>query len=103
MQLKLLSEKLLMIVLLLLGLSFLQPTLVFTLPFILPIDNLELYRTLISNSYWISNVMFGIVILWLMRGKGFVAIPIGLLSIVLPPYGTIFYLLTILQNKSDND
>jgi hypothetical protein len=102
MHLKLLKEKLLMIVLLLVGLSFLQVTIVFTLPLILPTDNLDLYRALISNSYWISDIIFGIVIFWLTRGKGLVAIPIGLLSIFLPPYGTIFYMLTTLQNKPGN-
>jgi hypothetical protein len=103
MHLRLLPEKLLMIVLLLVGLSFLQVAIVYTLPLILPTDNLDIFIALTSNSPWISNVIFGIVILWLMRGKGLVAIPIALLSIVLPPYGTIFYILTTLQNKLGND
>jgi hypothetical protein len=103
MHLRLLREKLLMTVLLLVGLSFLQIAIVYTLPLILPTDNLDIFVTLTSNSHWISDIIFGIVILWLTRGKGWVAIPIALLSIVLPPYGTIFYILFTLQNKSGND
>jgi hypothetical protein len=101
--LKILRENLIVIILLLVGLSFLHPTVVFILPFILPVDNVDLYRTLIFNSHWISDTMFGIVIFWLTRGKGVVAIPIGLLSTVLPLYGTIFYLLTTLPTKSEHD
>jgi hypothetical protein len=92
-----------MIVLLLVGLAFLQTIIVYTLPLLLQTETLDVSMILISNSQWIGNIIFGVVILWLTRGKGLVAIPVGLLSIVLPPYGAIFFILTTLQTKLAND
>ena len=102
MHVRLLTEKLLKVILLLVGLYFLQVTILFTLPLI-PIDNFETRMILTSNSVWVGNIIFGLVVLWLTRKKGLIAIPIGILSIVLPTYGPIFYILTTLQNKSTND
>jgi hypothetical protein len=100
MHLRFLSEKLLTTILLLLGYSFLQGVLVIALPLLLPTSNLEFFLSVTSNAYWIGNTIFGFVIMWFTRRIGLTALPIGLLSIVLPTYGTIFYLLTSLQNKS---
>lgn len=46
---------------------------------------------------WIGQAIFGIVIFWLMRKKGFVSISVGFLAIFLPVYAAVFYLLTLLQ------
>jgi len=98
----LLSDKLLEVILLLIGLYALQVVILLTVPLV-PIDDMEISMTILSNASWIGNSIFGLVILWLARDKGFVAIPVGLLSIVLPSYGPIFYILTTLQNRSKND
>jgi len=90
------------VILLLVGLYILQVIILFTLPLV-PIDDLEIRMTILSNASWIGNIIFGLVILWLTRDKGLVAIPVGVLSTVLPVYGPIFYILTALQNKSKND
>jgi len=67
------------------------------------IDDPELRTTFLSHASWIGNIIFGVVILWLMRDNGFVAISVGVLSIILPSYGAIFYILTTLQNKFKDD
>lgn len=90
-----LSDKLLEVIVLLLGLFILQILLLFTLPLV-PDDNIRM--TLILNSSWIGNTIFGLTIYWLTRDKGQVAISIGLLSVVLPVYGPIFYILTKIEN-----
>lgn len=99
---RLLSDKLLEVILLLVGLYILQLIILFTVPFI-PIDDMEIRMIILLNASWIGNIIFGVVIFGLTRDKGFVAIPVGVLSIVLPSYGPIFYILTTLQNKSKND
>jgi hypothetical protein len=103
MHLRPLSEKLLMIVLLLVGLSILQTAIVFSLPQLLPSDNIEFFMAVTSNSYLIADIIFGIVIFWLTKRMGLIAISIGLLSIILPTFGAIFYMLTTLRDKSEND
>lgn len=100
---KKLCEKLLQVILLLVGLFFLQVIILNALPLILPVDNFNVYLIIISNSHWIGNLIFGLVILWLTRRMGLIAIPIGILSVVLPTYGPIFYILTTLQNRSTDD
>ncbi|CAN5401579.1 hypothetical protein BH10BAC4_BH10BAC4_08730 [soil metagenome] len=99
---RLLSDKLLEVILLLVGLNILQVIILSTVPLV-PIDDFQIRMTFILNASWIGNIIFGFVILWLTRDKGFIAIPIGILSIVLPSYGPVFYILTTLQNKSKND
>jgi hypothetical protein len=99
---RLLSDKLLEVILLLVGLYLLQVIILFTAPLV-PIDDMEIRMTFLSNASWIGNVIFGLVILWLTRDKGLVAIPVGVLSTVLPAYGPIFYILTTIQKKSKND
>jgi hypothetical protein len=99
---RLLSDKLLEVILLLVGLYVLQVIMLFTVPLV-PIDDMEIRMAILANASWIGNIIFGLVILWLTRDKGFVAIPVGVLSIVLPSYGPILYILTTLQNKSKND
>ena len=99
---KLLADKLLEVIVLLVGLYFLQLIILFAVPLV-PIDDLSIRMKLISNASWIGNIIFGLLILWLTRDKGSVAISIGVLSIVTPLYGSIFYILTTLQNRSKND
>jgi hypothetical protein len=99
---RLLSDKLSEVILLLVGLYMLQVVILFIVPLV-PIDDMEIRMTFLSNASWIGNIIFGVVIFWLTRDKGFVAIPVGILSIVLPSYGPIFYILTTLQNRSKND
>ena len=99
---RLLINKLVEVILLFVGLFILQVIIQFTLPFI-QIDDLEIRMTILSNASWIGNIIFGLVILWLTRDMGLVAIPIGVLSAILPAYGPIFYILTALHNKSKND
>lgn len=99
---RLLSDKLLEIILLLIGLYILQVIILYTVPLV-PIDDMRIRMTFLSNASWIGNIIFGVVILWSTRDKGFVAISVGVLSIVLPTYGPIFYILTVLQNNSKND
>lgn len=100
MTLKLLGDKLLQVILLLIGLYVLQTMLLFILSRV-PDDGLR--KTLMFYSTWIANILFGLVIYWLARKKRVVAIPIGILSVVLPIYGPIFYVLTTMQNKKSND
>lgn len=84
--------------LLLIGLYILQVVIVLVIPF-LPIEDMKVKMIFLSNASWIGNMLFGIVIFWLTRSRGLVAVPVGLLSIVLPTYGSILYILTALQNK----
>ena len=99
---RLLSDKLLEVILLLIGLYILQVIILFIVPLV-PIEDMKIRMTFLSNASWIGNILFGVVIFWLTKNKGLVAVPIGLLSIVLPTYGPIFYILTSLQNKLKND
>jgi hypothetical protein len=102
MPLRFLSYKVLEVILLLIGLYVLQVTLLFTLPLI-PIYDMTMRMSLIENAAWIGNVIFGLTIFWLLRKKGAVAIAVAILSIVLPLYGPIFYILTTLQDESKID
>lgn len=95
-----LSDKLLEVILLLIGLYVIQVLLLSTLPLV-PDDNIRM--TLILNSSWIGNIIFGLTIYWLAREKGQVAIAIGLLSVVLPVYGPVFYILTKIEITKSND
>jgi apolipoprotein N-acyltransferase len=90
-----LSDKLLEVILLLIGLYVIQVLLLFTLPLV---SDDSIRMTLILNSAWIGNTIFGLTIYWLTREKGQIAIAIGLLSVVLPVYGPIFYILTKFEN-----
>ena len=104
MHISLLSENLLVAILLLVGLYLLQAIIALTLPLILfPSANLEVTLTVISNSHLIGNLIFGLVVVWLTRREGLIAISIGVLSIVLPAYGLIFFILTKLPNIQTND
>ena len=90
-----LSDKLLEVILLLIGLYVIQVLLLFTLPLV---SDDSIRMTLILNSAWIGNTIFDLTIYWLTREKGQIAIAIGLLSVVLPVYGPIFYILTKFEN-----
>jgi hypothetical protein len=95
-----LSNKLLEVILLLVGLLVIQVLLLYALP---QVPNDSLRMTLILNSSWIGNSIFGIVIYWLTKEKGQVAIAVGLLSSILPVYGPIFYILTKFETAKGND
>ena len=97
----LLGNKLLEVTLLLAGLYLLRVILLLAIPLV-PADEIEIDMNILSSVSWIVNTIFGLVVLWLMRDKGLAAIPVGVLAAVLPAYGSIFYLLTTLQNKSNS-
>ena len=97
----LLGNKLVEVILLLGGLFMLRVILLLAIP-IAPGDHMEIGMPILSSVSWTVNIIFGLVILWLMRDKGLAAIPVGVLAAVLPAYGSIFYLLTTLQNKSNS-
>jgi hypothetical protein len=99
---RLLSEKLLTVVLLLLGLEILRSAMIMILPFILPTDNMDVYTFVISYSPWIAQIIFALVIYRLARLKGMVAISIGILSTVYPIYGSIFYMIATLKTDQGN-
>jgi hypothetical protein len=102
MHFKLLSEKILTVVLLLLGLEILRSAVIIILPFILPTDNMDVYTFVISYSPWIAQIIFALVIYRVARQKGIVAISIGILSTVYPLYGSIFYIITTLKIDDGN-
>jgi len=97
-----LAEKLLTVIILLVLLYFLQMLLTLIIP-LFAIENVDILTTLAANSVWFCNIVFGLVIFWLTRKKGLLAIFIGILAIVLPTYGSIFYMIATLQYKSEND
>jgi hypothetical protein len=99
---KILADKLLEVILLLTGLYVVQSIIFFLAP-LAPIDDLNLRIAFITNAPWIGNIIFGLVVLSLTKDKKFAAIPVGFLSVVLPSYGLIFYILTTLQIKQKND
>lgn len=96
-----LGNKVLEVILLLIGQYVLQLMVLFTLPFF-QIEDIETEAAISSNVPWIGSIVFGGFIMWLSRDKGIVAIPVGVLSIVLPLYGAVFYLLAKLQTKSEH-
>jgi hypothetical protein len=99
---RVLIEKVSQAIVLLVSLYFLQVALL-AAPLLFEIEDADTIMTLVSNSWWVANLTFGLLILWFARKKGLVAIPIAVLSVVLPIYGSIFYILMTLQNKNKND
>jgi isocitrate dehydrogenase kinase/phosphatase len=95
---KILKDKVLEVISFLIGLYILQTILPFILPLVIN-SNYELGMALVRNSGWIGNIIFGLAIFFLMKSKGLIAVSVGILSIVLPIYGPIFYILTELQKE----
>jgi hypothetical protein len=50
-------------------------------------------------SHWIANLLFAIIITFMLRKRADVFIYVGLLAIVQPVFGGLFYLMTITLNK----
>ena len=65
--------------------------------FIIPGDWLS---TFIANSEWIGHIIFGLII-FSKLGQQRNAVSIGLLSIMLPVFGGLFYLMNITLTKTD--
>lgn len=90
------GERLFEVTLLLLGLQILNIIFVAITP------SLELGDWLIfflQNSSWIGNLLFGIAIYSMIKQKSQIAISIGILSTLLPFFGGLFYLLTLINYK----
>jgi hypothetical protein len=95
-----LSKKLLHVLFLLTGLFVLQLLLPYTLSFV-PLDNLR--TMLLRNSRWIGNSIFGLAIFGLVRKRGLAALSVGMLAIVLPAFGSIFYVLLTIPVGNNNE
>jgi hypothetical protein len=96
---KKLSDNLLLVILLRLGLEAFNSVLLY---FLLTYCSLETCAILISYHFFLGNITFGVVLSIRIRESKAMAIPIIVLSLVDPTYGAIFYLLavTILTNKA---
>jgi hypothetical protein len=97
---RLISDKLLEVILLLLALYVIQMVLSLAMPFF-PIEDLRML--FIINVNIIGNAAFALLIYWQARKLGAAAISIVILTIFLPVFGVIFYLLMYLQNTQGND
>lgn len=97
------ADKVRKVIGLLVGLMILQIAITFMIPYVGPIDNPELFETLITYGHWIGNIIYGVILYGLVNEKKIVSISVGLLSIMTPIYGGIFYLLTTLNEKTPND
>ncbi|MBX2969979.1 MAG: hypothetical protein KF803_11460 [Cyclobacteriaceae bacterium] len=100
---KRLTDKVLRVVGLLVGLMILQIAITFAIPYVTPTDNPDLFIALTIHGHWIGNIIYGLIIYALLRQGKTVAIPIGLLSIMTPVYGGVFYLLTTFNERTPND
>lgn len=98
-----LTDKVLRVIGLLVGLTILQIAITFLIPYVAPPDNLELFMALTTHGHWIGNIIYGLTIYGLANQKRTVSIPIGLLSIMTPVYGGVFYLLTTFNERTTND
>jgi hypothetical protein len=86
------GKKLLNIILLLIGFGVLNAILIFIIPEI-PLED-TLRDFLMSNSRWIASLAFGFAIFAIIKNTH-VGIPVAILSVVMPWFGAIFYLITI--------
>ena len=100
---KQLTDKVLRAIGLLVGLTFLQVAITFLIQYVAPTDNLELFMALTTHGHWIGNVIYGLTIYGLLNRDRTVSIPIGLLSIMTPVYGGVFYVLTTFNERTSND
>jgi hypothetical protein len=94
------AERVLDVVLLLIGLFIFNSILYALLPFF---DFGEWSLSIVRNSYWIGQLIFGIIIFRLTDQNNKVAMPIGVLATVLPVFGGLFYLLTTMIIAHDNE
>lgn len=95
------SDKLLESLSLLVGLYILNVILFFLLR-LLPIEDLNFYWAM-AGAPWIASLVFGVVIAWRSRDKGLIALSVRILAFVVPVYGSIFYMLTVLKSEIKND
>jgi hypothetical protein len=93
-----LRNKLVEVLLLLIGLYIFQGILPLTLPFV-PINKLR--TILIESRNWIGHIIFGIILL--SRSKNVsVAMQVALLAVLTPVYGAIFFLIAETQKNNKN-
>lgn len=92
------GEKLFTVTLLLVGLIIFNNVLGAVIPIIGAGESLFLY---IRYSPWIGNLIFGVIIYRLTRHSRPTSVSIGILSMMLPVFGALFYLLTLISTKSD--
>jgi hypothetical protein len=97
------ADKILRVIGLLVGLNILQIVITFMIPYITPLDNPDLLSTLTNYGYWIGNIIYGLIIYRLLNQTKVVSISVGLLSIMTPVYGGVFYLLTTINEKTLDD
>lgn len=91
------ADRLIEVTLLLLGLKVLNTVIYLTGPSM----NLgDLTIPFLTNSYWIGNILFGLIIHRLTSQTKKVSISIGILSIVQPLFGGLFYLMTLIDTKA---
>jgi hypothetical protein len=91
------GKRLLEIILLLIGL-YIFNTALFAI--VMTMDLREWMIPFMTNSYWVGNLIFGIIIYRLTRQTNKVSVSIGLLSTVLPVFGGLFYLLTLTTKEN---
>lgn len=90
-------RKLREVILLLVGLSFINVIIGIVVPLIVPEDWLYGF---VNYRTWIGQIVFGVVIgSKLKQQKN--AFSIGLLSVVLPAFGGLFYLMTTTLNQTE--
>ena len=85
------------VILLIVGLYIFNAIIVVVLPLTIPKDWLS---TFIGHSAWIGHIAFGLII-FSKLGQQRNAVSIGLLSIMWPVFGGLFYLMTITITKTD--
>jgi hypothetical protein len=92
------EEQLLETILLLVGLSIFNTGLYAIAP---TVDLGEWLIPFTTNSYWIGNLIFGIIIYRLTKQNRKVTVSIAILSIMLPVFGGLMYLLTLTANGTN--
>lgn len=71
--------------------------------FLIPIIGLGDWTTFaVMNSFWVGNVVVGVIMFSLTRKYKLVSFPIGILSAILPQYGALVYLLVSVTTKNSN-
>jgi len=90
------AQKLLILIVLLTGLTIFNSLLNLVG---LPFESAEWNVLFIRNSFWLGHIIFGVVISFLTRKYFRSALPIGILSVLSPVIGGVFYLLTIAINN----
>ena len=95
-------NKLLETVLLLIGLATFNTALVAIVSFAKYLFTSEYYGLISGHIHWIGRICFGIIIYVRLR-RIRVAAPVGLLSVVTPVFGGVFYIMTSTLSHNDNE